>query len=316
MSLTNFPNGITSFGGVVGPPGYAGWWDSIAWFVNDEGGIDGNSGREPTKAFKTIQRAVDLAGPQDTIFLKPRDITVGQYHTHGYYTGNVTTTDAQQGLKIIGTGGGGARGWGANIQCAIEPTPASTAATILIQSPGVSIENVMVKAIAGSTGGGIGATNQANNEVYGVTISNCGFKDFIGMASTGSVHLSSINWATIQHCIFREGGIGIKLGSSVAATRDPIIRDCDFWGLPGDWDADILVGDVSNLLIDDCRFPHAVPTGGARDIYIHMEGTAGTGMISNCTFSQTTKTVSHVATVVGSVLLINCRGKDDEVIAT
>ncbi len=312
MPITNFPNGISSFGGVVGPPGYAGWWGSTAWFVDDDGGSDGNSGKEPTKAFKTIQKAVGLAGPQDTIFLKPRNIAVGAYHTHGYYTGNVTTTDAQQGLKIIGTGSGGVRGWGSNIQCAIEPTGGSTAATILVQSPGVSIENVMVKAITGSTGGGIGATNVTNNEVYGLTISNCGFKDFISTGSAiGTINIDSCHWSTIQHCIFREGGVAIALGSALQAIRSPIIRDCDFWGAPSTWSSDIRVSDVANLIIDNCRFMHALPTGGAPNVYIVMVGTAGTGIISNCNISAASETIATNFTLVGTTLLSNTRGSKE-----
>lgn len=314
MPLANFPNGITSFGGLVGPSHYAGWWDTKAWYVDDDNGLDGRTGRSPARSVKTIQKAIDLAGPQDTIFLKPRDIAVGAYHTHGYYTGSLIIDNALQGLKLIGTGSGGVRGWGSNIQCAIEPDPGSTAATILVQSPGVSIENVMVKAISGSVGGGIGVDNASANEVYGLTISNCGFKDFIGMDRYGSIDVDSSHWLTVQHCIFREGGCGIVLGSALQTIRSPIIRDCDFWGAPSTWNADILIGDVANLIIDGCRFMHAVPTGGSAsplNRYVYMVGGTGTGIISNCNISAGSENIASNFTLVGTVLLSNTYGSQE-----
>ncbi len=310
MPLTNFPNGLTSFGGIVGPSHYAGWWGSTAWYIDDDGGSDGNTGREPTKAFKTIQKAINVASPQDTIFLKPRDIAVGAYHTHGYYSGSLIIDNALQGLKLIGTGSGGVRGWGSNIQCAIEPDVGSTAASILVQSPGVSIENVMVKAITGSLGGGIGATNVTNNEVYGLTISNCGFKDFIGTAAVGSVNLDSTHWATIQHCIFQECGVGIVAGSALQAIRGLTIRDSDFWGAASDWVNDIRIADCKNVTLDDLRFSHKLPTGGAPNIYIAFVGTAAEGIVSNSNFAQDTADEAVCMTLVGNVLNSNCYGAD------
>jgi hypothetical protein len=310
--MTTFGDQVKEFGGVpVSNNRYAGWFGNDVWYVDDIEGLAGNEGNAPEKAKKTIQEAVDAAGLQDTIFLRPRAIAVGAYHTHGYYSGSVIIDNALLGLSLIGTGGGGRRGWGANIQCAIEPDVGSTAATILVQAPGVSIENVMVKAITGSLGGGIGATNAANNEVYGLTISNCGFKDFVDTAAPyGSVHLDSVHWATIQHCIFQEGGVGVVLGSALQAIRASMIRDCDFWGQASDWANDIRVSDCKNIVIDNCRFNHALPTGGAPNIFIQFVGTAGTGIVSDCRFAHDTADEAVCMGLVGTVLNSNCYGAD------
>ena len=312
--MTTHGDMIFEFGGVpVSNNRYAGWWGNKALFVDDIDGLSGNEGKNPLKAKLTIQEAVAVAGPNDAVFLRPREITVGAHHTHGYYTGNVVIDNALQGLQIIGTGGGGRRGWGSNIQCAIEPDAGSTAATILVQSPGVGIENVMVKAIAGSLGGGIGATNAVANEVYGLTISNVSFKDFIGFGAIGSVNIDSCHWSTIQHCIFQEGGVGINFGSALQAIRRPVVRDCDFWGAPDTWASDIRVSDVSNLVIDDCRFNHALPTGGGGNKYVLMVGTAGTGMISNVNISAASEDISDNFTLVGTTLLSHVFGNGEVV---
>jgi len=70
MSLTNFPNGVTSFGvpltgGVPFGP------NSQAWYVDALNGSDGNDGMSPTTAFQTLYRAqwAAVAGRNDVVFL-------------------------------------------------------------------------------------------------------------------------------------------------------------------------------------------------------------------------------------------------------
>ena len=312
MSFTNFPHGVTSFGAPVGAAKYAGWWGNNIWFVDDDEGMDSNKGDEPTRAVQTIQRAVDLAGPQDTIFLRPRYVGTGSYGAHGYYTGNVLTTTAQQGLQIVGTGSGGARGIGANVQVAIEPTAGSTAATVMVQSPCVSIENVLVKAITGCLFGGIAADQGAASafgQAWGLTISNCSFKDFIGDQAYGSIDVDTIHWLTIQHCYFRQGNYGIVLGSSGAAIQGSTIRDCDFVGAASNWNADIWVGDCREISIDNCRFMHAIPSGGLPNKYIVFGGGTGTGLLSNLMFASSTEGLGGI-TLAGSVLNAACWGDE------
>ena len=74
--MTRFPHGLSSYGiplvgsiPLVGVPNKLG----KVWFVDAGLGSDGNSGQDPTQAFATIQRAIDLAGDGrgDTIFVFP-----------------------------------------------------------------------------------------------------------------------------------------------------------------------------------------------------------------------------------------------------
>lgn len=71
MTLTNFPNGISSFGVPV-LPGVAGLpFTGNAWFVDPVNGNDGNSGQNPARAFQSLYQAVASAedGNNDVIYL-------------------------------------------------------------------------------------------------------------------------------------------------------------------------------------------------------------------------------------------------------
>ena len=290
---------------------YAGWWGKNVWYVDDDNGDDSYKGSSPTRALKTIQKAIDKAGKHDTIFLKPREITIGTYSSHGYFSGTNVIAADQTGLAIIGTGRGG-RGIGMSIQTMIEADAGADEAAITVQSPGVTIENLGVKATSDSYGAIYANSNTA--QAYGLTISNCFFKDFktTGVA-VGTINLHTIHWTTIQGCTFREAGTAIAHHSTYAAVETPVIKDCDFIGAASTWDADIRVGDVKRLMIDDCRFSHAIPTGGAQAHYINMVGTAGTGMISNCTFSVASEDISAMCTLAGTVLMSSCYGSKEVV---
>lgn len=309
MSYTNFPNGITSFGTPAPGSHYAGWWGKNVWFVDDDTGGDEvtRKGNSPGRALKTIQEAITRSGPGDTIFLKPREIDTDTHSSHGYYSGTNIIPTGKQGLAIIGTGRG--VNMGSAAQCMVEPTAACTTATITVQSPGVCIENLGVKAISGSKGA-ISA-NVSTAQAYGLTVSNCFFKDFIGTTGYGSIHTETTHWVTIQHCIFREGGVGIKCTSLIAALRNLTIKDCDFLGKAATWSNDIYVGDVWGLIIDNCRFGHAIPAAGAT-MYITCNGVLGNnhGMISNCKFSIVTTDEAACMTLVSGILNANCYGDD------
>lgn len=79
MPLTNFPNGITSFGvpvlGAVGGIPYTGTY----WFVDPANGADGNEGTSPEFPFATLYRAVSKArsGKNDVVVLISDGTTTG-----------------------------------------------------------------------------------------------------------------------------------------------------------------------------------------------------------------------------------------------
>lgn len=68
MGYTNFPNGITSFGIPVMGGGLPPTFGDI-WFVDYNTGSDSNTGKEPSKAFKTLSRAHDACTTNNNDFI-------------------------------------------------------------------------------------------------------------------------------------------------------------------------------------------------------------------------------------------------------
>jgi len=321
MGLTNFPNGVlaTPNLGGDGRNSYAGWWGNDIWYVDDIAGSDSNRGTTPTTGFATVQKAVDNAGPQDTIYIRPRNVTVGAYSDHGYITNlvsNIATGEAVQGLNIIGTGTG--RGICANVQTAIAPVAGVTTATILVESPCVNIENVLVKMVSGQTAGCIGAVDSTARS-YGLTVNNCSFKNFItadNATKIAAIMLDNNHWTTIENCFFRECYWGINFGSSGGVIEGLYVRNCEFVGAAATWESDIYMGDVKNILIDSCRFAHALPAfpTGTGLHYITMAGSAGTGIISNCNISANSTDQTDNITLAGTVLNSHVFGADTAIL--
>jgi hypothetical protein len=72
MGLTNFPNGVSSFGTPITASGYPiGQGNGTAYFCDPANGLDSNDGLSPTSAFDTLSRAhtVMTAGQGDTVYL-------------------------------------------------------------------------------------------------------------------------------------------------------------------------------------------------------------------------------------------------------
>lgn len=70
MPINNYPGGVASFGIPV-LPGLPMPFTGTYWFVDPVNGYDGFSGKEPTRAFKTLYRAHSAAkaGNNDVVFL-------------------------------------------------------------------------------------------------------------------------------------------------------------------------------------------------------------------------------------------------------
>ena len=313
---TNFPNGLSSRGMPVGGGArYAGWWGNDVWFVDDIEGNAGHTGKQPTDAFKTVQQAIDVSGPQDTIFVRPRNVTVGAYSGHGYITNvssNIVTGAARQGLSIIGCGTG--LGIGANVQTALAPVAGQTSATILVESPCVNIENFLIKTVTGQTGGCIGAVDTTSRS-YGLSVNNCSFKNFItadNATKIAAIMVDNNHWTTIENCLFREAYWGINFGSSAGVIEGLFVDNCKFIGAAAKWEQDIIYGDVKNIVIKNCTFAHATPAfpTGTGLLYVNGVGSAGTGIISDCRFSSDTADEAAAMGLTGTILNSNCYGAD------
>lgn len=104
MGLTNFPNGISSFGvPIYGNSDNVSYFGT-QWFVDTVNGSDGNNGRSPTNAFQTMGRALYLSGGT-TANVSDNDVIwfIGTVREQLVAPVGVT------GVTIIGMAGGGVR---------------------------------------------------------------------------------------------------------------------------------------------------------------------------------------------------------------
>jgi hypothetical protein len=128
MGLTNYPNGISSFGVPQIGGSTLPVTDGNYFFVDASFGSNGNEGNTPEKPFATVAYAISVstAGNNDVIVMLPA-------HTETIATAGGWTPKA--GTFILGLG------WGDNRP---RITMSATASTILLSAAGVSLRNFRV----------------------------------------------------------------------------------------------------------------------------------------------------------------------------
>jgi hypothetical protein len=130
MSLiTNFPNGVSSFGVPVlaGPTVFGN-----VWFVNTVSGSDGNDGQSTDSPFLTMTKALSRVGDNDVIFFE------------GTVREQCVAPLGVTGVSIIGAAGGGVRD--DNGAKWTYPASGATAggALLLIREQGWSVSNFLM----------------------------------------------------------------------------------------------------------------------------------------------------------------------------
>src|SRR3990167_215937 len=267
--MTTFHDQVSQYGGApVLSRGFNGMWTGKVWFVDGRLGSDGNNGKKPSKAFKTLQKAVNLAATDDTIYVRP--LAVGNF-----YTENVTvppTTHA--GLSIIGTGNG--KGNSVYQACTFRGVLAVYDPILELGSSFANIENLHFWARAAQTHGfGIlanwntaqGASTTLLN--IGSAIVNCSFNTDIVDAPPGAgvvqsaIRFDSTEGQLVEGCFFQDCRVGISVGSTASASYQIVVKDNLFKGVASNIAADIMLADVTGIEIVDNKFGHAVPSHAA-----------------------------------------------------
>lgn len=198
MGLTNFPHGITSFGVPVLPlNGFA--TQGKTMFVKPSSGSDGNSGKSPDKAFKTLAKALSVADADknDIVFLIAESNSASG--TTDYQS---TALDwNKDGVHLIGVNAGSMIGQRSRI------AQTSTVLTIedlfTVSADGCIIANIEIyQGVASST-----ATSPRAMVVSGMRnrIINCqisGNGDTAGSTDTAGARSLAVTGAenTFQHC--------------------------------------------------------------------------------------------------------------------
>lgn len=240
MSLTNFPNGISSFGvpilGGAPLPATTGKY----FFVSSDTGLAGNSGADPTVPLATVDQAINkcVASRGDVIIVMPG-------HTETIASATTMVPDIA-GVSIIGLGEGGD---------APTFTFSATASTISITGEGTLMRNLRFHAGISAV---VNALTCGANHVW---IDGCVF--YYG-GTTGYDFARSINIDALDDCkvtrckIYAENATagavsGIRLDD---AHRTQIIG-CEIYGdfstaaIVGEGAASLSVLIKDNLIYND-----------------------------------------------------------------
>lgn len=274
MVMTNFPNGVTSFGVPViggGAPANVGKY----MFVDSTNGSDGNPGDSIDLPYATIQKAVNLATRGSTIMVAP-----GAYDE----TVTISRTDAHSQMTIVGMGGRGA--------AYIEPST-EDAAGMLVHADDVTLVNLGVAAeddtsavsltVTGSRFRAIGCKIEAGADQLVIGPGTVA-QEAAGTHGVGSDFI-------LRDCEFAWGTDGIVLTcTDYGAVTNGRIENCHFHNVTGKCVTEAVGsgGTASitfrNIVVDGCTFDDA-EDGTAPTNYIDLNGDNGnTGVVSRCVF--------------------------------
>lgn len=292
MPLTHYPHGLSSFGvPVFGGLSFGMGHSSQPYFVDKINGGDENSGKDPSKAFLTLERALAVAGAYDVIYIADPGTTASDPNTYTGAAANWTVPVASKGLAIVGIANQGISGgkpMAPSLYAYAAATPIMT-----VNAPLVAIENLRVCSgwdLSGSENSGIVANDfsEGVSEGYGLSVHNCYFEDVThtgsGQGESGGAVFVVGQWnPSITRCWFMNCKVGISVRSSGSTVVGLVIEDCSFNARTiSKINCDIYVhcqGD-DFFIIRDIFIGHTVPslTGGAgRCININ----SGVGVVAN-----------------------------------
>ena len=291
--MKHFPFGaVPVVLGMEGMALYAGTGRGRILFVDGDRGSDtGHEGSSPNKAFKTIQKAIDVASPGSVIYIFPLAMEATDTDPDSYAETLIIPNSKPQ-LSLIGIGTGMTQGGVPQIKIGGD----STTAMLDIRAPGCLVKNLGFNG-ADSTGGGIKLTDNGTTYVaMGTTITGCHFKNCKCHATHatvgGAIYATGSPWQVrIQNNAFYKnlGGIVI-VDTSYSVPQDWVIQGNTFSSsVKTDIDADIYVAadGCKGIQIIDNRFATVdVPTAASGDVgrYISL-GAGSNGIVAGNSFA-------------------------------
>jgi hypothetical protein len=265
MAITNYPNGVSSFGMPL-----IGTTTGSVWFVDNSTGSNGNSGTDADHPFADIDYAIGrcTASKADIIFVMPD-------HTEDIAAAGGIALDVE-GVSIIGLGSGSNRP---------TITYSATDSTMTITAANCTISNIVFEAAIADVVTGISLSAAAdyttfnNIESYeGSAAGTFNFVDFITLA-TGC---NNLTW---KDCKFIGNDTNNDAFITGVAHDGFYIENCIFHSNVAQAAAHGLVvasGNVTNMRIKNCDFRSNID--GA--LFIDFDGAACGGTISYCNFSS------------------------------
>lgn len=312
--LTNFPSGILATPNLGGGD-YAGLFGTNVWFVDGTYGADGNEGSHDAP-FATIQKAINMAGSQDTIYIRTLAPDTDASDP-GQYIENLSIPFAKHGLKLIGVSSSGTKFpySGPKIK------NASAGALLTVLASGVHLENLQFNCTRNSGTYGIlfdGVTGYATKAgSVGFTMVNCAIKNGGRNGVYGGVDIVGGYGGVISNCTFNGCLYGLMLGNSLLPSNGHTVEYCNFKDInieSATAHITIAAGLNSDFNIDHCNFDLATK-------FIVM-GDGISGVISFCTFSDASTTTAanstgkiEIPAALDEVSVVGCYGGGDALIA-
>jgi len=303
MGMPNYKNGLRVMGTpVMTGNAFAGWFGTEAYFVDGDSGSDSYDGKKPTRAFATIQHAIDKAGTQDTIYVRVKAPDADASEP-GTYEEDLSIPYAKHGLRIIG----------ASPQIGVWGGPKiknATATTLLeVLASNVHLENLSFNCTRNSGTYGIlldgntGYTTKAGS--VGANIINCFLKN--SSATYRGISLNGGYGSCIYGLHTYNAESAVWMGSTLPSNDHRVI-DCDFTDNNGAAVAChiiIMSGLNVGFVIKNSTFGRATK-------FITVGGSCS-GIISKCHFEDLVATLANAAgkvsiTVGTHVAVTGCFG--------
>ena len=260
------------------------YFGTNVWYVDGTSGADTNGG-DFDHPFATIQKGIDSASRQDTIYIRALHPDTDASDS-GQYVENLSIPFAKDGLKLIGVGTSGTRVpyYGPKVK------NASAGALLTVLAAGVHLEGIQFNATRNSGTYGIlfdgiaGYVTKAGS--CGFTVVNCMIKN--GDATYGGIYIVGGYGGLISNCQFQGCLMGITIPSNTLPCNGHTIEYCNFKNINGATATSHIktsAGGNHDIAIDHCNFDL-----GTNLIYM---GNANTGLISNCCFVDTVATLAN-----------------------
>lgn len=255
----------------------------ILW-VDDTDGSDENSGKNSSKAKKTIQAAITASSAQDTIFIRT-PAPNADASDPGEYIEDLTIPYAKHGLRLIGIGSSGTK----NPYAGPKIKNATATELLTVNASGVHIENLQFNCTRNSGTYGLNFTGVAGYATLagsvGFTVKNCFIKN--GSGTYGGIYVYGGYGGVITNCTFQFGEKAVYIDSNTIPSNGHTIEYCNFKSNNGAAVAEHLtvVGGCEDINVDHCNFDAATSFLSC--------GSGVNGLISNCTFADTVATLAN-----------------------
>jgi len=225
------------------------------WYVNGNGGDDGNGGTDWGDAFATMSKALSVANNYDLILVADAIYSETNLNFNGkkIYLKGVDHNNAGQRPVIDCQGNGRAFYFDSG------------------ETEDSVVDNFTIKNGSSDKGGAIYCNSSSPR------ISNCTFTDSSASSYGGAIYCENSNGLTVTNCVFSNNSAG-NLGGAISCVSSNIsISNCIFSGNSSDMGGAVLCGSCSPN-ITNCTFSgnSASKEGGA--VYC----TFSTPLLNNC----------------------------------